>query len=58
MQKEYGKKKGTQVFYAWEHKHKNLVVAPITLKDMMKRNSPSWYDNQTAIDLMVKGVWN
>lgn len=26
MEREYGMKKGEQVFYSWEHKHKNLVL--------------------------------
>ena len=26
FKQEYGKKKGEDFFYAWEHKHKNLVL--------------------------------
>ena len=26
FEKEYGKKKGENIFYSWEHKHKALVL--------------------------------
>ena len=26
FENEYGKKKGKRIFYAWEHKHKNIVL--------------------------------
>ncbi len=26
MQEEYGKKRGTAIFYAWEKKHRDLVL--------------------------------
>lgn len=25
FKKEYGKKKGEDIFYAWEHKHKGVI---------------------------------
>lgn len=25
FEKEYGKKKGKNIFYAWEHKHKGVI---------------------------------
>lgn len=36
--KEYGKKNGTRIFYAWENKHKYKVMKGlITKRDLKKK---------------------
>jgi len=40
FEKEYGKKKGEGIFYAWENKHKNLVLKD--KKKARKYNDEYW----------------